>query len=390
MLVNILNKLRQTPKHKLLLYFITGYIIIIIIAAFIGAEIALRAKSSWVKGEFLPVGKRGKYAYFPATIESLSRGVLGAVPIKPHRGHAYLGPAELRGTLVRREVLDEQGLMPNGSLAWVSTFVYNGTPKQLGIDFEHTTVHTPVGEMPAWHIPSKHDQKDAITIVVHGHGGQRAQALRVLPALMRTGTATLITTFRNAYGAPKVNKGYLSLGDLESEDIHAALQWAQEHGYKRAVLYGFSMGSNIVLNTIRPHLGPLPIPVSGFVLDSPALDWRDILRWQGQRYGLPKFLAKHVGRFTEFIMHKRSGQNFDAVDQLAASSCFEHPILLFHGTRDRTIPIAQSDALAKARPDLVEYHRIEGAKHIRCWNIDPKQYDQTLEAFMARVLKARE
>ena len=56
------------------------------------------------------------------------------------------------------------------------------------------------------------------------------------------------------------------------------------------------------------------------------------------------------------------------------------------GTRDRTIPIAQSDALARARPDLVEYHRVEGAKHIRTWNVDPKAYDAALEGFVARVL----
>ena len=62
------------------------------------------------------------------------------------------------------------------------------------------------------------------------------------------------------------------------------------------------------------------------------------------------------------------------------------PLLLWHGTRDRTIPLAQAQALAAARPDLVEFHRVEGAKHIRTWNISPKEYDGQLEAFVSRVL----
>ena len=74
------------------------------------------------------------------------------------------------------------------------------------------------------------------------------------------------------------------------------------------------------------------------------------------------------------------------MDQLAAASKFTLPMLLFHGTRDRTIPVRQSDKLAALRPDLVEYHRVEGAKHIRCWNISPKEYDGALLRFIEKVL----
>ena len=377
-------------RSKHLKYGLLAYALVVLAGAFVGAEIALRSKTKWVKGTFVPVGRRGNAVYLPASPETLSKGVIGMVPIRPNRGHAMLGEAKLAGTLVRREILRERGRIPDGSVAWASTFVYNGTPAQLGVEFEPTVVHTDVGDMPAWFIPQLHgaaaaERGDAIAIVIHGHGGQRAQALRMLPTLMESGVASLFVTFRNAYGAPRTLQGYLTLGDQEAEDVLQALTWAKERGYKRAILYGFSMGGNIALCAVQRQ-DRWPIPVTGVILDCPALEWRDVMYSQGERYGLPKILAGPVARLTEKIVTRRSGQNFDTVDQLAAAPKFTLPMLLFHGTRDRTIPVRQSDKLAQLRPDLVEYHRVEGAKHIRCWNIAPKKYDQALLEFIQKVL----
>ncbi|MEO3744740.1 hypothetical protein [Plantactinospora sp. B5E13] len=39
------------------------------------------------------------------------------------------------------------------------------------------------------------------------------------------------------------------------------------------------------------------------------------------------------------------------------------PTLLFHGTADVLVPARSSDQFARSRPDLVEYHRVDGAAH---------------------------
>ena len=384
--MSILDRLRFTPKRRIVGWAAVGYAAVIFVGALVGAQIMLRARSQWVPGEFVPVLRRGNDVLLPASPETLSRGVVGIVPLLPNKGHAVLGTHTLSGTLARRTVQQERGVLPTGSLAWVSSFVYNGTPAQLGTEFEDTHVQTDVGEMPAWHIPATSGERDAIAVVIHGHGGHRAQGLRALPALRRSGLASLFVTFRNAHGAPRVGRGYLTLGDQEAEDVTAALRWAHEMGYKRALLYGFSMGGNIALSALRPKHGPLPMPVLGVVLDGPALDWRDVIRANVQRYHLPAFMARHMGRVVQYLVRRSSGQDFDAVDQLAAARTFTLPILLFHGTRDGTIPVSQSDRLAAARPDLVEYHRVEGAKHIRAWNLDPEKYEAAVEAFIHRVL----
>lgn len=382
----LLERLQNLPKRRVLGWAALGYAVLLGVGAFVGADITLRSKTRRVKGVFVAIGRRGNSVWLPALPETLSRGVIGIAPLRPNRGHAVLGPARIVGTLVQRPIQEERGVVPNGTLAWASSFVYNGTPAQLGVEYENTAVSTPVGEMPAWHIPPVSGERDAIVIVVHGHGGQRSQALRMLPALRRTGAGSLFVTFRNAYGAPRTENGYHTLGDEEAEDVLAALQWAKEAGYRRAVLYGFSMGGNIALSVLREKFQPFPLPILGVMLDCPVLDWRATIRWQGQRYGLPPFVAWHMATFVQYVVTRRSGQDFDAVDQIKAAPSFQVPILLWHGTRDRTIPVKQADALAAARPDLVEYHRVEGAKHIRCWNIDPAGYDAALEGFVARVL----
>ncbi|MCD0157250.1 S9 family peptidase [Deinococcus sp. 6GRE01] len=383
------DRLLNVRKRRALGWAALAYAGVVLAGAFLGAEITLRSKTRRVKGVIVPVGRRGNSVFLPASAETLSRGPIGIVPLLPNKGHAVLGERKVVGTLVRREVTGERGVLPNGALAWASTFVYNGTPAQLGVAFEHTAVSTPLGDMPAWHIPPSGDapgRADTLVIVIHGHGGQRAQALRMLPALQRTGTGSLFVTFRNAHGAPASPQGYLTLGDQEAEDVLAALHWARDAGYKRAVLYGFSMGGNIALSVLRQKHRPYPLPILGVMLDCPALDWRDTIRSQGVRVGIPAFMARHVARFVERIVTRRSGQDFDTVDQIAAAPTFDVPMILWHGTRDRTIPVGQADRLAAARPDLIEYHRVEGGKHIRVWNIDPEQYDAQLETFIARVV----
>ena len=52
------------------------------------------------------------------------------------------------------------------------------------------------------------------------------------------------------------------------------------------------------------------------------------------------------------------------------------------GASDPTVPVATSDALAQARPDIVQYVRFEQAAHVRTWNLDRQAYENRLRAFL--------
>jgi fermentation-respiration switch protein FrsA (DUF1100 family) len=58
---------------------------------------------------------------------------------------------------------------------------------------------------------------------------------------------------------------------------------------------------------------------------------------------------------------------------------------LFHGTDDRTVPVAVSDAFARRLPSLVRYVRVKGAGHVESWNVDRGRYESELLAFLRRV-----
>lgn len=79
----------------------------------------------------------------------------------------------------------------------------------------------------------------------------------------------------------------------------------------------------------------------------------------------------------------RAGVDYDALDQVANAEVFDTPILLFHGTADRTVPVSLSDRFAAARPDLVTYVRVEGAEHVTSWNVDRSRYESAVRDFLA-------
>ncbi len=81
----------------------------------------------------------------------------------------------------------------------------------------------------------------------------------------------------------------------------------------------------------------------------------------------------------------RTGLDFDRVDYVERSEELDAPVLVFHGTDDPTVPVEIGQALADARPDLVELHVIDDAAHVRAWNEDPDGYRATVAEFLERI-----
>ena len=60
-------------------------------------------------------------------------------------------------------------------------------------------------------------------------------------------------------------------------------------------------------------------------------------------------------------------------------------MLVFHQTGDPTVPVAISEALAAARPDLVTLERFGGDGHVQSWNVDRPRYERAVRAFLERA-----
>lgn len=303
-------------------------------------------------------------------------------------GGALLGPVMETGTTwVTRQVLRGGLSLQPGQMVRPSTSGL-GNPAGRGLVFDNLMLEGEHGPLPAWFVPGSadadFDPAHDWVIIMHGYQGLRQDALRYLPTYHELGLSSLVVTYRNAHGAGRTPEGVYKLSADEWEDLEVAVRHAQAQGARRIILMGLSMGGSITLAFMRRS--SLASEISGVILDSPALEWRELIRHHAVRYHLPLFLAPIVERLTTF----KGGTDFDAVDHLQHASIYNLPMLIFHGSADNTVPVRQLDELARTRPDLIEYVRVEGAEHMRTWNIDPENYERHVRQYVRLMLGPNE
>ncbi len=295
-------------------------------------------------------------------------------------GLAVIGPV----TAVRRKSIERPvlgGSIPRpGSWAAIDAGPFDPDPAARGLVFDEVLIPTPLGDCPAWWVPAA---GDTWVVLVHGRGGSRREALRVLPALHGCGFPALVTTYRNDAEAPASPDGHYHLGDTEWLDIEAAVAWARARGARRVVLYGWSMGAAIIGALL--DRSPEAALVTALVWDAPLVDWRLTLRGQARIRRLPGGLTPLATAVTS----RRIGIDFDRFDLIARPPARRPPTLIVHSTADTVVPVAGSRALAAAADALdwpVRLLEVPDTEHTGAWNADPDAYEQAVTGFLNEVL----
>ena len=250
-------------------------------------------------------------------------------------------------------------------------------PPRAPVPVDDVAVPGPLGSYPAWLAdPDPAVREPLWAVYVHGRGADRSDCAAVLPTLLAAGLPTLCVSYRNDPGAPPDPRGLYRQGDAEADDVSAALDYAAASGAQRFVLVGWSMGAQITANVARDsdHAGA----VAALVWDSPLLDWGPAIAAGAEARGVPSWLVP-LGMFASEL---RAGVSYDALNQVANAAAFQAPILLFHGTADRTVPVDQSDRFAAARPGLVRYRRLRAVGHVAGRAVAPDRYDRELRDFL--------
>ncbi len=280
---------------------------------------------------------------------------------------------------VVREFSVIQGAPEIGEPARLDSFAFPGDPEQAhGIGFDEVTFTSELGELPAWFVDGP---RDTWVIFVHGKGANRREALRMLPTAVELGFPSLVITYRNDVEAPASPDGFYRFGKTEWEDLEAAADYAIQHGADKLVLVGYSMGGAIAMSFL--HNSPLAERGRAVIFDAPLLDFGAAIDW-GVRNGVVPGIVITTGKI---IAESRFDFDFDELNYLKRADELTVPILLFHGDDDPTVPVATSDALAEARPDIVTYVRVADAGHVRSWNADPAVYEASVRDFLERVAR---
>lgn len=305
-------------------------------------------------------------------------------------GWAQLGnEVEDRGQnqVARALVGVSPGLTPRAGdrVSWSG--IYYATPADAGLDASDIVISTAVGPAPAWRI---NGDTSIWAIHVHGLGSPRAGTLRGVQVATELGFTSLVVSYRNDGEGPTEGSGRSTLGAAETEDVEAAISYAVRRGAERIVLFGWSMGAAIALQIAhRSDYAPL---VAGLVLDSPVLNWVDVIKANCKRAGLPRsagLLAVPwltLAPFARLIGLPCQIPLRDS-DWVARANELSVPTLILHGANDDSVPIDTSFALAKRRPDLVRLESFD-AGHTLAWNSDTDRWRATVSAWLSGHLAA--
>lgn len=255
---------------------------------------------------------------------------------------------------------------------------YYSTPSELHLPWDNVLIGSPAGPCPAWLFPA---ESSTWVIQVHGRGVTRAECLRAVPVFHALGMPNLVVSYRNDGEAPRSKGGSYALGASEWRDVDAAISYALRHGATQVLLMGWSMGGAIALQTAVSSAHREAIV--GLVLDSPVVDWRNVLRFQAREEGIrDPFPALAMNALSSPLTARLSGSEFvipfDKLDMVARADELTVPILILHSEDDGFVPADASHALAEARPDLVTMPRFTGARHTKIWNYDQLGWTATI------------
>jgi uncharacterized protein len=295
-------------------------------------------------------------------------------------GLAVMGPvASQNREEVVRPLLGGHPPEP-GCVAVLDAGPFDPDPAARDLPFENVHVPGPLGNYPAWEVPAA---GATWVVMVHGRGGSRREALRILPALHAHGHPQLVISYRNDEGAPRSPDGHYHLGDTEWEDVEAAVRYAVDRGARRIVLFGWSMGGAITGAFLDRSAEASR--VAAVIWDAPLVDWRATLRQQARNRRLPAGLSPLASAVTS----RRIGIDFDRFDLISHPPAVRPPTLLVHSTGDTAVPVSASRALAAAAPELdwpLRYLEVPDVEHTASWNADPEAYERAVTSFLDEAL----
>jgi alpha-beta hydrolase superfamily lysophospholipase len=281
---------------------------------------------------------------------------------------------------VERPIL--RGAVPSvGTTVTVTEVMISDPRSSFGLDYSEVSIPTQLGPAPAWYIPAG-SAGSTWVIAVHGQNARR-NAMVAVPALHQLGLPVLAITYRNDEGAPASPDGLMHYGESEYRDVEAAVRFAQSNGAEHVVLYGGSMGGQIVGQFLaRSSLASV---VAATLLDSPLLSMPMVADFYGRRNGAPHVAIWVTGK----VIQWRTGVDMDQLDLITHPPAVRPPTLLFAGTADSQAPVQMDRDFAAAAARMnwpVEYHEFPGAEHAESWNTDPDRYERLITDFFTRTL----
>ncbi|KRE85039.1 alpha/beta hydrolase family protein [Arthrobacter sp. Soil764] len=310
------------------------------------------------------------------------------------KGHVRIGriisysPAER--TVLREVEAVYSGDLSTARWGWWSGAIYPD-PAAVGIPAEDVPIPVERGEAPAWLVRAKGTAR-TWAIMVHGRGASRQEALRAVGPALELGLTSLLVSYRNDGLAPSADDGRYGLGSTEWQDIEAAIEYALANGAEEIVLFGWSMGGAICLQTA--DLSRHRHRIRAMVLDAPVIDWVTVLAHHAQLNRIPSL----VGRYGQLMLGHPLGRrltglsapvDLKVMDWVSRAVELRTPTLIIHSVDDEYVPYGPSALLAERNPEMVTFETFRHARHTKEWNVDPERWERLVKAWLRQQLAPR-
>ncbi|QDW29550.1 alpha/beta fold hydrolase [Arthrobacter sp. KBS0702] len=337
-----------------------------------------------------------------ATPDSTVEGVYGFF-FDGGRGHARLGRI-LSYSPAEQTVLREVEAVYSGDLTTARRGYWSGAvhpdPAAIGLPAEEVQIEVDGGTAPAWlvraapaaDVPAGTPSSDVWAIMVHGRGATRQEGLRAVRVARDLGLTSLLISYRNDGLAPSAEDGRYGLGSTEWHDVEAAISYALDHGAREVVLFGWSMGGAICLQTA--DLSRYHHLIRAMVLDAPVINWVNVLAHHAELNRIPSA----VGRYGQLMMSHRLGRrltglaapvDLKAMDWVSRAVELRTPTLILHSVDDEYVPYGPSADLAERNPEMVTFETFNTARHTKEWNVDPERWEALVTAWLRQQLAPR-
>lgn len=304
-------------------------------------------------------------------------------------GHARIGEiiSVAQGSVTRSLLEIDFGDIELASTGRISGW-YHLHPREFPFGYRDVSVATPLGDAPAWLIPSADPRSTRWVIQVHGRAVRRAETLRASRVFHEAGYTSLLVSYRNDGDAPRSADGRFRLGETEWEDVDAAVSYAVAAGATSVVLMGWSMGGATVLQVATRSSNTHVI--DGIVLDSPVIDWNETLRYRSTQLHIPApvqnaALATLTHDWGSVATGLQASVDLDRLDFVARNGELTVPTLLLHSDDDGYVSSVSSRKLAELRPDIVTFVPFSIARHTKLWNYDPERWSNTIRTWLERL-----
>lgn len=336
---------------------------------------------------------QGQRAIFAATDDTTVDGVYGFF-FDGGKGHARIGrivsysPADR--TVLREVEAVYAGDLSAARRGWWSGAVYPD-PAAAGIPYEDVSIDVERGQAPAWLVRAGGTAR-TWAVMVHGRGATRQEALRAVGPALELGLTSLLVSYRNDGLAPSADDGRYGLGSTEWRDIEAAIEYALANGAEEIVLFGWSMGGAICLQTA--DLSRYRHLIRAMVLDAPVTDWVNVLAHHAQLNRIPSL----VGRYGQLMLGHPLGRrltglsapvDLKVMDWVSRAVELRTPTLILHSVDDEYVPYEPSALLAERNPEMVTFEPFHQARHTKEWNVDPDRWEGRVKSWLRQQLAPR-